>query len=106
MEKVKIENRVYAELIDLIDILYNEDYFGFLISAEEYVVNIFDFINTIPTLKFKTTFKNYFGSYYVSYKANKNTTWYIIFDIKNDIYLVSFITNNHSYNYPRLITGF
>jgi hypothetical protein len=106
MEKIKIENRVYAELTDLIDILYAEDYFGFLISTEEYVINIFNFIYTIPTLKYKPTYKNLFCSFYVSYKANKNTTWYIMFDIKNDIYLVSFITNNHSYNYPRLITGF
>jgi hypothetical protein len=58
MEKVKILNRVRIEIDDYITPLYDEEYFGFLESPEEYVNKIYDFIYTIPTLRRKQTRNN------------------------------------------------
>jgi hypothetical protein len=105
MEKVKILNSVRLEIDDYITLFYDEEYFGFLESYEEYVNKIYDFIYTIPTLHRKQTHNNRYGAYYCCYKANTNTTWYIVFDIEDDDYLVRFITNNHSREYAVYIGG-
>jgi hypothetical protein len=99
MEKVKILNSVRLEIDGYITLFYDEEYFGFLESSEEYVIKIYDFIYTIPTVRKKKTKNNRYGEYYCSYKANTNTTWYIVFDKYDDDYLVRFITNNHSREY-------
>jgi hypothetical protein len=44
MEKVKILNSVRLEIDDYITLFYDEEYFGFLESSEEYVNKIYDFI--------------------------------------------------------------
>lgn len=103
MEKIIVEKRLFDELNDLIEILYKDEYFSFLQSAEEYVNKIYAFINTIPNLKSKKAKINRFGNYFCTYKANKNTSWYLFFDVEDGIFLISFITNNHSANYPKLI---
>jgi hypothetical protein len=36
-----------------------------------------------------------YGEFYISYKSNKRTTWYIFFSRKNNRILVKHITNNH-----------
>ncbi len=105
MEKIIIETRLYDELDELVQKLYDKEYFGFLESAEKYIHKMYDFINTIPNLKAKLTKRNKFGKYYCTFKANINTSWYIIFDVEDDVYLISFITNNHSPNYPAYIGG-
>jgi hypothetical protein len=105
MEKVKILNSVRLEIDDYITLFYDEEYFGFLESSEEYVNKIYDFIYTIPTLRRKQTKNNRYGTYYCSYKANTNTTWYIVFDIDDDDYLIRFITNNHTREYAVYIGG-
>ena len=43
---------------------------------------------------------NYFQCYgkkmkYITYRANKNTSWYFFYQERNHIYLVRHITNNH-----------
>ncbi len=105
MEKIIIETRLYDELDELIQKLYDKEYFGFLPSAEDYIHKIYDFINTIPTIKSKLTKRNKYGKHYCTYKANNKTSWYIVFDVEDDAYLISFITNNHSRNYPIYIRG-
>ena len=105
MEKVKILNSVRLEIDDYITLFYDEEYFGFLESSEEYVNKIYDFIYTIPTLRRKQTHNKRYGAYYCSYKANANTTWYIVFDIDDNDYLVRFITDNHSREYAVYIGG-
>jgi hypothetical protein len=44
-----------------------------------------------------------YGEYYAVYKANKHTTWYVIFDKTNDSYIIRNIINNHTPDYPKLI---
>jgi hypothetical protein len=105
MEKIIVETRLHDELDELIQKLYDKEYFGFLPSAENCIHKIYDFINTIPTQKSKLTKVNRYGKYYCTYKANNKTSWYIIFDVIDDVYLISFITNNHSRNYPTYISG-
>jgi hypothetical protein len=99
-QQVIIKPEVVDYLTDLINVLYQEEYFGFFESSLEYVDKIIDFIFEIPKAKSKFTRKNRFGNYYCTYKPNKNTSWYIVFDVEDDVYLVKLITNNHSSNYP------
>jgi hypothetical protein len=104
-QKVIIKPEVVDFLADLMNVLYKEEYFGFFESSLDYVDKIIEFINQIPTLKYKSTIKKDFGKYYCTYKANKKTSWYVLFDIETDIYLVKLITNNHSSKYPIYVNG-
>jgi hypothetical protein len=103
--EVIIKPEVVDYLTELINVLYKEEYFGFFESSLEYVDKIIDFIFEIPQAKPKLTKKNRFGNYYCTYKPNKNTSWYIVFDVEDNIYLVKLITNNHSSYYPIYIKG-
>lgn len=98
MEEIIISYRVRNFLRELITILYQEEYFGFLESAEEYVNNLID---EILQLSLKThhhtpeQLKKY-GSYYVKIKGSKRTMWYVFFEKHENRYLIEFITNNHT----------
>jgi hypothetical protein len=103
MEQVIILPYVKDVLNDLVKILYNKEYFGFNESAIDYVDTIIDFINTIPTLKYKPTRNTRYGAFYCKYKHNSKTSWYVSFDIEGDLYNIKNITNNHSADYSRFI---
>ena len=105
MEKVIISPFVVNKLESLILVLFENEYFGFMESAMDYVDNIYDFILSIPSQKKKRTKKTKFGNWYCSYKANSKTTYFITFDYENDVYLIKNITNNHSRDYPAFIKG-
>ena len=84
---------------DLIRILYQQNYFGFIDEAEDYVDRIYDFIrDNISTRQAKNTPTNLkqYGERYICYIANQRTSWYIFFTHRNGIYYVDFITNNHT----------
>ncbi|AXB56572.1 hypothetical protein [Flavobacterium fluviale] len=86
-------------LDDLVVTLYKKEYFGFIESAEEYVLHIYDAIpERIKKSSHKKTPKSlqYLGLNYVFYKANSRTTWYIFFEKRNQNYLITGITNNYS----------
>jgi len=94
---------IYApEVVDYIDnlilILFEKGYFGFPESAKTYVSKLTSDIESSIHLKLKKftspRFKKY-GTHYVTYKPNKNTTWYVFFSFRTDRYLIRFITNNH-----------
>lgn len=89
---------VIQYLDDLAIILYKKEYFGFIESADEYVLNIYDAVSErIKKSTHKKTpqkLKN-LGSEYVFYKSNSRTTWYIFFEKRNQNYLITGITNNH-----------
>lgn len=98
MEKVIIEKSVLDYFDSLIFRLFEQNYFGFVDSALEYVAKILAFIERdLPKQPRKTSPLELqkFGSYYVSYKINANTTWYIFFETKNDKFFVRNILNNH-----------
>ena len=104
MEEIILDDLVKLQLRELALTLFNEEYFGFVTDAEDYVNIIVDFIFTIPTIKHKQTSFTKYGSYYCKYKHNSKTTWYIVFDVQDDVYLIKFITNNHSADYPKFIS--
>jgi hypothetical protein len=106
VEKVIISAYADSKLLELVDILYTHEYFGFRVDAKNYVDEIYNFIYTIPSIKYKTATNKTKGAFYCKYKPNRNTTWYVFFDIKNDIYLIKNIVNNHSKDYPLYISGF
>ena len=103
MEKVTMLPSLAHALNELIQTLYEEEYFGFIESAQEYIDKIIDFIYTIPTQRQRLTKNKIYGNYYCTYKHNNKTSWYIFFDKEDDIFLATFITNNHTSLYPILI---
>ena len=100
MEKIEVEitESVIDYLNELITRLFYRDYFSYKIIAQSYVQNIYDFIeHKLPYLPSKHTPKRLdkYGSYYLFYKANNRTTWYIFFEKLDHRFLITHITNNH-----------
>ena len=90
---------------NLIPILYEKGYFGFIETAKKYVDDLFDDIEiTLPIRAHKPAppYFNKFGKgmKYAFFKKNKNTTWYVFFTTYNEneetIYLVRYVANNHT----------
>lgn len=99
MEKVIFKNAVLEYFDDLVYILFKDEYFGFAESAQNYVDKIVDFvILSISNFPHKKTPKSlqYLGSYYIFYKSNARTTWYVFFEKRNQNYLITGIINNYS----------
>lgn len=105
MEEIKLEDELINKLNGLAQLLFDKEYFSYLENAEDYVLNIKDFIYTIPSLKHKRTKNKKHGAFYCSYKPNRHTTWYITFNTEASHYLIKNITNNHSKNYARFIAA-
>ena len=87
-------------LFELIEQLYDKNYFSFPDQAINYVFKIRKYIESSITTAYKRKAPEYFAKYgkdmsYFIYKANANTSWYIFFRQKADIYLICYITNNH-----------
>jgi hypothetical protein len=89
---------------ELAQILFDKDYFGFEESALRYVDNLFDNIEQTLPVRLKKPAPAYFdryakGLFYAVFKSNKNTQWYVFFNIYHHngetIYLVRYISNNH-----------
>lgn len=104
MEKIILLPEVTYQLNKLVSILYEKEYFGFIDSAFDYTDFIYNFIFEIPNNSYKRASNNKLGTFYSSYKANRNTTWYILFDREDDKYVVQNITNNHSADYAYIIS--
>ena len=103
MEKIKIYNATnFIKYLDeLVFILYREDYFQYIENAFEYTLKIYDFIDfSIQSFPRKKTPKSLlkYGDFYIFYKSNSRTTWYIFFSQKETTYLIKHITNNHSFD--------
>jgi hypothetical protein len=105
MAEVILLLNVRDRLEDLIKILYDKEYFGFLNSSIEYVDYLYDFIYTIPVQKFRKTKNPIQGQYYCKYRHNRQTTWFFTFDIRDDRFLIRYVINNHTSDYPRFIDG-
>jgi hypothetical protein len=44
-----------------------------------------------------------FGKKYLKYAAKKRTTWYMFFNKKDNRFLVNYILNDHSKDFPELM---
>jgi hypothetical protein len=98
--KIIFSTEANVLLKELLLLLYAKGYFSFWNNAREYVKQIVYYIvqyayilNNVrmPRLIFR------YGSNlkYITYRANKTTTWYIFYQQQDDVYLVRHITNNH-----------
>ena len=90
---------------DLIEILYQKEYFGFRASARGYVAELVDAIrDTLPTRLHKPAPRHFDpegrGMWYAAFRRSRATTWYVFFTRYDDggeiVYLVERIENNHT----------
>ena len=93
-------------LYDLIQILYEKNYFGFKENAKEYVKDLFTDIEQNLPKKIRKPAPEHFDKYgynmyYASFKKNQQTTWYVFFTINYDdaantqTFVIKYISNNH-----------
>ena len=101
MEKarVKYKEEVAEYLNQLTLHLFNLEYFSYLENAIAYKNRIIHFIeyniNTFPHRITPARLKH-LGSKYIFYNSNQRTTWYVIFEQKEQKFLITYITNNFS----------
>ena len=91
-------------LFELIQILYNKEYFGFPESAVRYVEEfVTDITNNLPQRQSKPA-PPYFNLYgnamsYTAFPKSKNTVWYVFYNTyeagDSTVFLVRYISNNH-----------
>jgi hypothetical protein len=98
---VVFDLEVEEYLSQLIDILHNEEYFGFKESAYLYVDGLIDDIEYGIQNKPSKPAPSHFNRYgkhmlYAIFKKNNNTQWYVFFHHEDDIYYVRYIGNNHT----------
>lgn len=98
--KVIFAPEVEDDLFDLVEILVQKGYLGTYDFAISYVEDLVYFIqaNIQKKIRMKApAYFNKFGSdlWYIAYRRNINTTWYIFFTQMEDVYWVKYITNNH-----------
>lgn len=99
MEKVIVYSQEAEKYLkELIDVLFENEYFSFRDDAIEYVLKIRDYVRqniAYPAKETPIKFRDH-GEKYMFYKANANTTWYIFFNQDEQRFVVKFITNNHT----------
>lgn len=102
-KKVAISKAVKIRLETLVFTLFEKGYFAVWENAEEYVAGISDFMFTVPDKQCYSTLNKKYGKLYCQYKPNKRTTWYIIFDHEDDLYVIRHLINNHTKEYVEFI---
>ena len=89
---------------NLVQILFEKEYFGFKETARKYVKELYDDIKTNLPIQPKKLAPKYFDRYgkdmyYAVFRKNKNTHWYVFFTTYKEngeiIYLIRYIGNNH-----------
>jgi len=102
--RVIILPEVVDYFLELADILYEKGYLGFEDTAIQYAKELFQDIQKNLPNKSKKKAPKYFdrygqGMFYTFFKRNRNTSWYVFFNIfryKGEIvYLVRYVSNNH-----------
>jgi len=96
-QKIIVIQDVVVYLDELVKVLYEKEYFGFIDSAINYVVNVYGFIETIPReihKKSPVALAKY-GTYYSFFNTCSRTTWYLFFEKKDNSYIITGILNNH-----------
>lgn len=103
MASVIVKETVLRKLDDLVDSLFDSKYFAVRDNALAYVHSISDFIQSIPTQRYRSTKNNKYGAWYAEYTPNRRTTWFVTFDKKGDCYIIRNLINNHTKDYPEFI---
>ena len=94
-------NEIALFINELLVILSEKGYFSFPDSAKAYKDKLLDYIEKYIGIIPGKTAPKYFNRYgkdlkYISYKANKTTTWYIFYQQKDNVFLIRYIANNHT----------
>lgn len=88
----------FDELEDLLDALVVGEYFSSIEWASQYIdaIELFieESIGFYPSKPVPASL-SVFGTFYISYKHNQRTTWYIMFDETEESYYLRHILNNH-----------
>lgn len=97
--KVVFAPLVETDLLNLVDILVDEGYISTYPFAIKFVDELIDYILENIETSLHLTAPAFFRKYgtnlkYMIYKSKHQTTWYIMFEERNDCYLVTYITNN------------
>jgi hypothetical protein len=98
--EIIFSKKIELYLEELMLLLFEEGYFGLPDSAKSYVECLISFVEKhIGRLPGKSA-PDYFQRFgqnmkYITYKANKRTSWYVFYQERNNIYLIRHITNNH-----------
>jgi len=87
-------------LDELLLILFEKGYFGFPDSAKSYVDRLIDYVEQYIGILSGQDAPSYFNKYakklkYIAYHANKQTTWYVFYQQRGNLFLIRHITNNH-----------
>ncbi len=86
-------------LNDLIDILFDNEYFSYYDSSKKYVLKLKSEIQ--KTIHIKQKYNTpprliEYGKHYKKFTISKRTTWVVFYTLKNGTYYINHITNNHS----------
>lgn len=103
--QVIVELQVTRKQVELVRALIRKGYFATEAAAFAYSDTISDFILTIHKQTARKTKDTSFGEFYATYKVNRHTTWYILFDKNEDRYIVRNLINNHTPDYPKFIAS-
>ena len=92
-------------VLELVEILYKMGYFSYESSAQDYVDDLCNDIETNLHVKLKRPVPEYFeskygkGTYYAVFRRSRQTCWYVLFRqfLENNelVYQICHITNNH-----------
>jgi hypothetical protein len=100
MVEIKYHRNVLLFLDELTDILIDKGYFSFYENSAQYMEDMVCYIKKNIAIKQQNPAPPYFSKYgdnllYITYKRNKQTTWYIFFQKFHHFYFILNITNNH-----------
>jgi len=98
--EIVFSKKVELYLDELMLLLFEEGYFGFPDSAKSYVDRLIAFIEQHVGIQSSRNAPNFFKRFgknlkYITFHANKRTSWYIFYQERNNIFLIKHITNNH-----------
>lgn len=102
--KVLFLPEVRSYLNDLINLLFDLDYFSSVESSSKYINELFNDIQNNLYIKVKRKAPLHFrflGAkvYYTSFTKSRHTQWYVFFSVYlidgEEVYLVRYIANNH-----------
>jgi hypothetical protein len=98
--EVVFSKEVETGLAELMVLLFEKGYFSYPETAKSYVDRMIAFaekyIGILPGKQAPDYFRRYGQDWkYITYQANKQTTWYILYQERNNIFLIRHIANNH-----------
>ncbi|MDR1542988.1 MAG: hypothetical protein LBS50_00980 [Prevotellaceae bacterium] len=98
--KIVYTKEIDIYIHDLMFVLFEKEYFSFFEDAQNYVEKMLSYIEKYVGILPDKDAPSYFARYganlkYITCRANKSTTWYILYQQQANIFLIIYITNNH-----------